>query len=541
MRQEVQVSVDSYDFIVVGAGSAGAAVAARLSEVPRYRVLLLEAGPKDRNPWIHIPIGYAKTFLDARVNWKYETDPEPNCNNRRIYWPRGKVLGGSSSINGMIYIRGVASDYDYWRQLGNAGWSFQDVLPYFRKAERQCRGADALHGADGPLGVAETQWRTELSEAYIQGALELGLPRNDDFNGAKQEGTGYYQQTQLGGRRSSTARGYLKPARGRANLRVVTEALAQKVVLEGSRAVGVTYETPAGVVTARASREVILCGGAINSPQLLQLSGIGPVDVLKAAGVAVQHEVKGVGANLHDHYAVRSMYRTSKPGVSMNDSVGTLWGKAMAGVQYALFRSGPMVIGAGVVGVFARTRPELEDPDIQLHYIPFTTDKMGTGLHEKPGFMVAMNQSRPQSRGALKIKSANPKEHPSIHANYLGEEIDRRTTVEGIKFVRRISETKAVKHYVAEELAPSLKYRTDDELLDYARNNGGSIYHPAGTCKMGTDPLSVVDDQLKLRGIAGLRVADASVMPQVVSGNTNAACIMIGEKCADLVKAAHPN
>jgi choline dehydrogenase len=533
------VSEASYDFIVVGAGSAGAALAARLSEVARYKVLLLEAGPPDRNPWIHIPIGYAKTFLDERVNWKYETDPEPNCANRRIYWPRGKVLGGSSSINGMIYIRGVASDYDYWRQLGNAGWSYRDVLPYFKKAERQCRGADEHHGADGPLGVAETNWRTELSEAYIQGARELGLPRNDDFNGATQEGTGYYQQTQLGGRRISTARGYLKPARSRPNLHIVTEALAQRIVLEGQRAVGVTYETPGGRVTARAGREVILSGGAINSPQLLQLSGIGPAEVLKAAGVAVTHELKGVGANLHDHYAVRSMYRTSKPGVSMNDSVGTWWGKAMAGVQYALFRSGPLVIGAGVVGVFARTRPELEDPDIQLHYIPFTTDKMGTGLHEKPGFMVAMNQSRPQSRGALKIKSADPKQHPSIHANYLAEEIDRRTTVAGIRFVRRISQTKAVSHYVAEELAPGLKHQSDDELLDYARNNGGSIYHPAGTCKMGTDPMAVVDDQLRLRGIGALRVADASIMPQVVSGNTNATCIMIGEKCADLVKTTH--
>ena len=534
------MSGETYDFIVVGAGSAGCAVAARLSEVARYKVLLLEAGPPDRNFWIQLPIGYAKTFLDPKVNWKYETDPEPYCNNRRVYWPRGKVLGGSSSINGMIYIRGVASDYNYWRQLGNSGWGYHDVLPYFKKAEGQCRGSDEYHSGDGPLGVAETAWRNALSEAYLQGALELGLPRNDDFNGARQEGTGYYQQTQRGGRRASSARSYLGSAKARPNLRVVTEALAHQIVLEGNRAVGVAYETPSGKATARAGREVILCGGAINSPQLLQLSGIGPAEALQAAGVQVRYEIKGIGENLHDHYAIRSMYRTETPGVTMNDAVRTLWGKAIAGLQWALARTGPLSIGAGVVGVFARTRPELEDPDIQLHYIPFSTDKMGTTLHERPGFMVAMNQSRPQSRGRLRIKSADPREHPSMVANYLADEIDRRTTVEGIKFVRRISQTKAVSPYVAEELSPGLRYRSDDELLDYARNNGGSIYHPAGTCKMGSDPMAVVDDQLRVRGLGGLRIADASIMPQVVSGNTNAACIMIGEKCADLVKAAHP-
>ena len=535
------MSEESYDFIVIGAGSAGAVVAARLSEASRYRVLLLEAGPPDRNVWIHIPIGYAKTFLDPKVNWKYETDPEPNLNQRRIYWPRGKTLGGSSSINGMIYIRGVASDYDYWRQLGNRGWSYEDVLPYFKKAQGQVRGADDFHGADGPLGVAETAWRNELSEAYIAGAMELGLPRNDDFNGARQEGTGYYQQTHRGGRRASTARVYLRPARRRPNLRIATNALASRLLLDGKRAVGVEYEENGVPRTARAGREIILCGGSINSPQLLQLSGIGPAAVLQAAGVEVRHELKGVGENLHDHLAVRSMYRSGHVSLTMNDALGTWWGKLRAGLEYALFRSGPLVIGAGVAGVFARTRPELEDPDIQLHYIPFTTDRMGTGLHEHPGFMVAMNMSRPQSRGRLRIKSSSPREHPSILANYLAEEIDRQTTIAGIRFVRRISQTKAVSPYVVDEMAPGLKYQSDDELLDYARNFGTSIYHPVGSCKMGNDPMAVVDDELKVHGLAGLRVADASVMPQVVSGNTNATCIVIGEKCADFLKAAHPS
>jgi choline dehydrogenase len=528
------VAEQRFDFIVVGAGSAGSPLAARLSESGKHKVLLLEAGGEDRNPWIHVPIGYAKTFLDERVNWKYETEPEPELNNRRIYWPRGKVLGGSSSINGLIYIRGIPSDFDHWRQLGNEGWSYDDVLPYFRKAEDQERGSDELHGKDGPIGVRDASFRTPLSDAYLKAAQEAGLPFNPDFNGRQQEGTGYYQLTTRGGRRCSSARAYLQPAKGRANLAIVTQALTERLLLDGKRVTGVRYRRGDAVETALASREVIICGGAINSPQLLQVSGIGPAAVLRRAGVDVAHELPGVGRNLHDHLQVRSQYK-AKACVTLNDTLGKWHYRMLAGARYALNRSGPLTIGAGLVGVFARTRPELEDPDIQMHFIPFSTDKMGVTLHAFPGFTVTMNQSRPESRGTLEIRSADPREAPSIRPNYMTTETDRQTVIAGLRLVRKISEAKALQPYLLEEFQPGRAVQTDDEFLDFARQVGASIYHPVGTCRMGHDPAAVVDPQLRVHGLTGLRVADASVMPTVVSGNTNAACIMIGEKCADMV------
>ena len=529
---------ETYDYIIVGAGSAGCAVAARLSADARHKVLLLEAGPADNNMWIHIPIGYARTFLDEKVNWKYETDPEPHLGDRKVYWPRGKTLGGSSSINGLIYIRGIPSDFNYWRQLGNAGWGFDDVLPYFKKAERNVRGGDELHGGEGSLGVDDMRWRNALSDAYLEAAVQAGYPRNDDFNGPKQEGVGYYQLTTQGGRRCSSARAYLQPARGRANLRIVTGALTEKVEVENGRATGVRYRVGDRIETAQAGREVILCGGAINSPQLLMLSGIGPAEHLGENGIAVVRHLPGVGENLHDHYQCRHLYRCAKPG-TMNEAVGSLFGKMKMGLDYAFGRRGMLTVGAGLVGVFLRTRPELEDPDIQLHFIPFSTDKMGTTLHDFPGFSVTMNQSRPQSRGRLKLRSADARQHPSMVANYLADESDRRTAIDGLKAVRRIAQQPALKEWIAEELLPGPKVQADAEWLDFLRGNGSSIYHPAGTCKMGpaNDRMAVVDERLRVLGVNGLRVADASVMPQVVSGNTNAACIMIGEKCADMVRA----
>ncbi|MCW5748798.1 MAG: choline dehydrogenase [Alphaproteobacteria bacterium] len=529
---------ESYDYIVVGAGSAGCAVAARLSEDARRKVLLLEAGPADTNMWIHIPIGYARTFLDEKVNWKYETDPEPQLDGRQIYWPRGKTLGGSSSINGLIYIRGIASDYNYWRQLGNAGWGFDDVLPHFRKAEGNIRGGDALHSGEGPLGVDDMRWKNALSEAYLEAAVQAGYPRNDDFNGPKQEGVGYYQLTTRGGRRCSTARAYLQPARGRANLRVVTGALTEKVEIADGRATGVRYRIGERVETAAAGREVILCGGAINSPQLLMLSGVGPAEHLAEQGIAVVRHLPGVGENLHDHYQCRSLYRAARPG-TMNEVVGSLFGKMKMGLDYALGRRGLLTVGAGLVGVFLRTRPELEDPDVQLHFIPFSTDKMGTTLHDFPGFTVTMNQSRPQSRGRLRLRSADARQYPSMVANYLADEADRRTAIAGLKAVRHIAQQPALKDWIAEEMLPGPQVQDDAAWLAFLKANGGSIYHPAGTCKMGTanDRMAVVDERLRVSGVQGLRVADASVMPQVVSGNTNAACVMIGEKCADMIRA----
>lgn len=528
------MAAESFDFVVVGAGSAGCAVAARLSENGRHSVALLEAGGPDRNPWIHVPIGYAKTFLNPAVNWKYETEPQAELHNRKVYWPRGKVLGGSSSINGLIYIRGTHSDYDHWRQLGNEGWSFEDVLPFFRKAEDQERGDSEFHGAGGPLGVREPTYVTPLSEAYVKAAQEAGLPFNPDFNGKAQEGTGYYQLTTRDGRRCSAARAYLAPAKNRPNLRIITHALSEKIVVTGGRATAVRYRQGDAVHEIAARREIIVCGGAINAPQLLQLSGIGPAALLKRHGVDVVLDLPGVGRNLQDHLQVRSQYK-AKNIKTLNDALGSWPNRIVAGIRYGLNRTGPLSIGAGLAGVFARTRPELEDPDIQIHFIPFSTDKMGVSLHPFSGFTATMNQSRPESRGFIEIRSSKAQEAPVIQPNYLTAELDKKTAVEGLKIVRRIAQAKALAPYLLEEYQPGSALQSDDELLDFARQVGGSIYHPAGTCKMGRDPMAVVDPQLRVHGIQGLRVADASVMPTVVSGNTNAACIMIGEKCADMV------
>lgn len=528
-----------FDFAIVGAGSAGCPLAARLSEGGRHRVLLLEAGPPDRNPWIHLPIGYGKTFLDPKVNWKYETDPEPELGGRRIYWPRGKVLGGSSAINGLVYVRGVASDFDYWRQQGCEGWSFADLLPYFRLSEGNARGADEWHGGSGPLGVEDPRWQGPLMEAYIAAAMQAGLPRNEDFNGASQEGVGYFQLTVRHGRRSSAASAFLAPARGRENLRIVTGAHVEGLLFEGSRARGLVWRQGDGSrIEARVRGEIVLCGGSINSPQLLMLSGIGPAAHLREMGIEVRRDLPGVGENLHDHYQIRSLYRMARPG-SLNEKLASPLGKIAMALEYLLGRRGLLTIGAGVVGAFARTRPELADPDIELHVIPFTTDRMGTGLHGFPGFTVNMNQSRPESRGRIRLASPDPGRAPSILANYLASETDRRTVVDGLKFVRRIAAQPALRDWIEREFAPGPEVEGDGALLDYARANGGSIYHPVGTCRMGPDhdPMAVVDPRLRVRGIEGLRVADASIMPQVVSGNSNAACIMIGEKCADMMRA----
>ena len=524
------------DYVVVGAGSAGCVVAARLSEDPGVRVVVLEAGGPDRNIWIHVPIGYGKTIVDPSVNWMYETEPDPGANGRKLFWPRGKVLGGSSSINGLLYVRGQPADYDHWRQLGNQGWAWDDVLPYFKRSEgRVGAGDDALRGRDGPLSVIDFAARSRLSEAYVDSAVQIGIPRNDDYNGATQEGVGYYQNTMKNGRRWSAHRAFLKPAMKRPNLRVITHAQAERVLLAGRRAVGVSYRQGGASHTVRATREVILCGGAINSPQLLMLSGIGPATHLTDRGIEVAHDLPGVGQSLQDHYQVRFVYKCTEA-ITVNDIMMSPARMAVMGIQYALFRTGPLTASAGQVGIFTKTRAELEAPDIQFHFIGFSADRPGEGLHKFSGFSQNICQLRPESRGEILLKSADPMTPPAIHPNYLSEEIDRTTLVAGLQLGRRIAAQPPMRAFIDSEYLPGTQVQGDAEFLEYARSYGGTIFHPIGTAKMGWDAMAVVDDQLRVHGIGGLRVADAAVMPTMVSGNTNAACIMIGEKCADLVR-----
>jgi len=520
------------DFIVIGAGSAGCAIAARLSEDPSNRVLLLEAGGDDTNRWIHIPLGFGKTFADPSVNWCYET--EADATGRKVFWPRGKVLGGSSSINGMVYIRGQAEDFDHWRQLGNTGWSFDDVLPYFRRAEHQVRGSDDFHGTGGPLCVSDVE-RHPIAEAFIDSATALGFQRNDDFNGATQDGAGYHQTTTRKGKRCSTAVGYLNPARQRANLQIVTNALSEKIVVEGRRAVAVAYRQGGALKTARARREIILCGGAINSPQLLMLSGIGPAAHLAEHGIAVVQDLPGVGQNLQDHYSAPIKLKALLP-ITVNDVMLSNVRKLKVGAQYYMFKTGPLAMISSPAALFARTRAELATPDIKISISPFSADRPQDGLHKFSGFTMIAYQLRPESRGEIRLKSANPADPPAMIPNYLSDEVDQRAIVEGLKLCRRLLQHQSLARYVAEEFQPGPTVTSDTALLDYARQRGGTVYHPTSTCKMGVDAMAVVDPELKVAGIEGLRVADASVMPTVISGNTNAATIMIGEKLADIVR-----
>jgi choline dehydrogenase len=523
-----------FDFIIVGAGSAGCVLADRLSATGKYRVLLLEAGGEDKHFWIHIPLGYGKLFTDPRVNWMYQTAPEPELNNRSIAQPRGKVLGGSSSINGLLYIRGQRQDFDHWRQLGNVGWSFEDVLPYFRKSEDQQRGQSDLHGAGGPLSVQDQVEPHEVCDAFIKACQETGIPRNDDFNGASQEGAGYFQATMRNGRRWSTAKAYLKPARSRQNLTVVTRATTKRVLFEGNAASGVEYRHEGRDVVARARGEVILSAGAFGSPQILQLSGIGPGALLREHGIAVLRDRPSVGADLQDHLQARMLYRVTKP-VTLNDVVNRFDRKIAAGLRYFLFRKGPMAVSAGYAGGFFRTDPRLETPDVQAHLLLFSADKPGGNLHPWPGMTASICQLRPESRGWVRIKSADAAMAPEIRLNYLATDGDKRTMVEGLKLLRRIMAAPALKPWVAAESDPGPSVADDAGLLGFIRARGTTIFHPTTSCRMGIDQAAVVDPELRVNGVGKLRVVDASIMPTVVSGNTNAATIMIGEKAADLI------
>jgi choline dehydrogenase len=522
--------------VIVGAGSAGCVLAERLSANGRHRVVLLEAGPRDRSIWIHLPIGYGKTMFDPVYNWGFHTDPEPHMNGRRIYWPRGRGLGGSSSINGLIYMRGQPEDYDHWAALGNAGWAWKDVLPDFIRMEHNSRGASEFHGGSGPQWCSDIGARHELMEAIIQAGEELGVPRNGDFNGARQEGVGYYQLFTRRGWRWSSAKGYLRPARNRANLEVRTEAQVTRILFEGAKAVGVEYRQGGETRQAHASREVILSAGAIQSPQLLQLSGVGPADHLREFDIPVVRDLPGVGANLQDHLQLRLIYKVSRP-ITTNDELRTLLGRTRIGMEWLFRRRGPLAVGINQGGLFTRLMAEARTPDIQFHFATVSADVAGGAPHPWSGCTFSVCQLRPDSRGAIRLASKDPLAAPSMQPNYLSAAIDRRYAVESLRYARRLAATRALAPYLSAEYRPGPSVDTDDELLDFARQNGQTIFHPSGTCKMGGDPMAVVDARLRVHGVAGLRVVDCSIMPTLVSGNTHAPVVMIAEKAAAMILA----
>ncbi len=533
---------EEFDYIVVGAGSAGCVLAGRLSEDPATRVLLLEAGPADRSLWIHLPIGYGKTMWSPTYNWRFETDPDPNMNGRRIYWPRGKTLGGSSSINGLIYIRGQREDYDHWAALGNAGWGYDEVLPYFIRSEGNQRGGDAFHGGEGPLKVSDIAAKHELIEAFIDGAVQTGVPRTKDFNGAAQEGAGYYQLTTHKGWRCSTAKAYLTPAvKRRPNLRIETEAMAGRLLFDGRRATGIAYRQRGELKTARCRGEVLLSAGSLQSPQLLQLSGIGPRALLDRFGIPVVQELPGVGENLQDHLQIRLGYECTKP-ITTNDQLNSWFGQMGMGLEWLLHRTGPLAVGINQGGCFMRAlkdaegRPVAATPDIQFHVATLSADMAGGKVHPYSGFTMSVCQLRPESRGHVRIRSLDAAEPPEMQPNYLSTELDRATTVAGVKAARAIAESPAMRPYVKREVKPGPGAASDADLLEFCRNNGATIFHPTGTCRMGADALAVVDARLRVHGVAGLRVIDCSAMPTLVSGNTNAPAVMMAEKAVDLIR-----
>ncbi len=528
------------DFIIVGAGSAGCVLANRLSEDPKINVVLLEAGGRDLNPWIHVPVGYFKTLHNPKTDWCYKTQPDPGLNGRSLEWPRGKTLGGSSSINGLLYVRGQKEDYDNWAQSGNKGWGYEDVLPLFKRSEAHEDGETGIHGGTGGLSVSRIRATSDIAEAFIDAAVEMGVPRTRDYNGEYQEGAGYFHQTARGGFRCSSARAFLNPAKKRPNLQVITHAHTEALIFDADdpkQVTGVKFNVKGAPRSARlaAGGEVILSAGAIGSPQILELSGIGRGEVLQACGIDVRHGLNGVGECLQDHLQIRLVYEVNVQ--TLNDAINRFIPRMGIGMQYVFFRKGPMSLGASQVAVFAKSMEGLETPDIQFHFQPLSADKPGIEMHPFSGITSSVCQLRPESRGHIHISSPWAQDYPDIVPNYLSATADQMCAVRAVKFARAMTKTASLSKFVVREHVPDTNPQTDEELLETARSISQTIYHPTSTCRMGHDPLAVVDDRLRVHGIKGLRVADASIMPSIVSGNTNAPTIMIGEKASDLILA----
>lgn len=527
--------MQTYDYIVVGAGSAGAVVANRLSADARNSVLLLEAGPAS-HPWARIPIGFAKLINNPAANWLYSSEPEANTNGRKIPVPRGKMLGGSSSINGLAFVRGQAQDFDSWAQMGNQGWSYEDVLPFFKRMESYGDGDDAFRGREGPLRVTNPQPRDPLYAALIKAAGEVGISHNPDYNGARQDGIAMSQATIASGRRMSTARCYLDPIRKRKNLHIETGALTEALVLDGKRCIGVRYSVGAIKHEARASREIVVSAGSINSPQLLELSGIGQPERLRNLGIEVRHALAGVGENLRDHYAPRTRWAVGAKGVTFNDRARGL-GLVGQALRYAISGQGLLGMVAAPIRAFVRSREGLDAPDVLLGWVPMLTEQgpKGPKLSRQSGVTCYAHPMRPESKGHIHVVSADPRRPPAINFNFLSSPIDAEITARAVRIARAIMTAPAMAHLRMTEIAPGASQTTDDEILDWVKQAAETTYHPVGTCKMGSDAMAVVDARLRVHGIEGLLIADASIMPTLTSGNTNAPSIMIGEKAADMV------